>query len=479
MARGKAGPDSADQLTDQRQTVKSGHDDQDRLTRRVQEIREGGGAGAVDMLLEPHLSPDYENTLHARYLQALQVNVAAQRRCAEATQRLREINADAGAHAATTRIAADGDASSTNVLQRHLKLLRLQKQHARLVCLRDEFEALKLARGLSSLRVAVEPNADITTGAVSRPVVDDDVGGGIATLAGLIESLMKGLEIAVVQDQHESERQAAMLESLKAQARPSSTYTVQQRVHALLSTRSELTAWVEEALEKCQDDLDGRSQSVEPVNGKGSGFDEVEMERKTDEEYERYLDARKRLLSAVTVLRTEVSEPDLHAEGPESSKPRKTDINMQPPSLDFDHTLGSIEKNLLPAMQQQNITQRHSALAEVQLKNENERVVKVIDRLSDESQLLQAYPMLAHSGRFQHASSVFGNKLRDDSVEQDQITQRIDPWLFSAEAADVAAAAGIEKQVKHAKEAIESVSRILTELGLLMEATQESLTFAR
>lgn len=470
MPRGKAGP-ALDNGHADRQTVKTRKDNRDRLARWVQEIRDG--RGGTDVLLEPQSSFDDDGGLHAEYLQALQANVVAQRRCAEATQRMQEINADAGANA-VPRNAAGGDASSTNVLQRHLKLLRLQKQHGGLVSLKDEVEALRLGRGLSSFRIAVQPDADVPA-AVSGPV-DDETSRRIAKLVGLSDSLMKRLEIAVIQDQREAGRQAAMLESLKEQARPSSTYTVQQRVHALSSTRSELTAWLEESLEKCQDEIDGGSRGLEPANGKAIGFDEAEMERKTDEEYERYLDARKRLLSAVSALKTEIPDPELQAECHESKAGEGN--TTQPPSLDFSHTLGFIEKSLLPTMQQHNITQQHLALAEEQLANEKESAIKVIERLSDESQLLQAFPMLAHSGRFQHASSVFGSsKPRDQSVEQDEMTQRIEPWLFSAEAADVAAASGIEKLVKQGKDAIESVSRSLTELRLLMEANQESSTF--
>ncbi|KEF57310.1 uncharacterized protein A1O9_05227 [Exophiala aquamarina CBS 119918] len=457
------------------QTAKTRKDNQDSLARRVQEIRDYGARG-FDVLPEPQSEED--GGLHAEYLKAFQANAVAQRRCAEAMQRIQEVKADADGNA-TARNAASGRASSTSVLQRHLKLLRLQKQHGELVCLRDEIEALKLARGLSSLRIAVDADADTDVpGVVASQPVGDDTGGTIPRLEGLVENLMKGMEIAVVQAQREAGRQATALDGLKAQSRPFSTHTAQQQVSALSSTRSELTAWLEESLEKCQDDIDGDPRCVEHASGQRVAFDEVEMEQKTDEEYERYLEARKRLLLAVSALKTEVSGAGLQAEGHESEAgARDMDTNTRPPRLAETHMVGSIEKRLLPAMQQHNITQHHLGLAEEQLRTETESIVKVIERLSDESQLLQAYPMLAHSGRFQHASSVLGSKPRDENVEQDRIAQLIEPWLFSAEAADVAAASGIEKHLKQGKEAIGSVARRMTELGLLIEASHENSTF--
>ena len=442
------------------EVARARRDIKDYLARRVHEIREGG----VEDLLEPRLEG-----VHGEYLQALRANVVAEGRCAEALQRVQQLNLDANT------VNASSDTNSTTLLQRHLDLTRLQKQHGGLVDLKDEFEAFKLSRGFSSLRIGVEVDVPAI---ISEPMDDDDGGGGggqITKLADLVQRQVKALEIAVVQDQHEATRQAAILENLKAEARPSSTYTTQQRVHALSSTRSEVTAWLEESLEKCQDDVDG-SRGLEQANEQGVGFDDVEMERKTDEEYERYLEARKRLLSAVSTLKTELSERSSEIEGHESKNEERDTPKQRKP--DISHILGFIEKSLLPTMQQHNITQHHSALAEEQLGKETSSVVRVIDRLSDESQLLQAFPMLAHSGRFQQASSVFGNKSTDPSVAQDEITQHIEPWLFAAEAADIAAATGIEKQVKQGKEAIESVSRSLTELRLLMEANDSS-TFVR
>ena len=205
-------------------------------------------------------------------------------------------------------------------------------------------------------------------------------------------------------------------------------------------------------------------------------MDHAGIERKTDEEYDRYLEARKRLLSAVAALNSSLPE-----HGPEvevlQRKNEQGDA-IQQRKMESGHTLKFIEQNLLPSMQQHYMTQKHLALAEEQLANETSSVLRVIERLGDESQLLEAFPMLAHSGRFQHASSVFGHKPNEKPVIHNEITQRIEPWLFSAEAADIAAASAINKQVNKGKEATESVSRSITELRLMVEANDDA-TFER
>jgi len=50
------------------------------------------------------------------------------------------------------------------------------------------------------------------------------------------------------------------------------------------------------------------------------------------------------------------------------------------------------------------------------------------------------------------------------------VLSRIQPWLFAAEAADVASTAGIETHVNQGLQAMDSVSRSLAELRLLREA---------
>lgn len=423
-------------------------DDDGYLLQQMKKIR----GASCEILLDTQLEG-----VRGEYLEAFRAKIAAERRCAEGLQRVQQL-AEGGYNGFKTSLEVE----STSLLQRHLHLVQLQKQHSGLVELKDELEALKLSRSSSKFEVDVEQQVP--------DVISETVDYGSNHITGLVDFVqtrVNALEIALVRDQHEAERQAAILKKLRSHSKPSSQYTSHQRLSALLATRSELTAWLEESLEKCQEDTSD-SPDQEKVNGQGSTLDDAEIERKTDQEYERYLEARKRVLLAVSALKREV--PELDMENKVLHLNTDQSIPIAPRRLDSSQALTLIEQNLLSAMTQQAMTHKHSALSEEQLAAETSNVVRVIERLSDESQLLQAFPLLANSGRFQHASSVFGNRPNETSVPEDEITQHIEPWLFSAEAADIAAESAINKQVNRGKEATASVSRSLTELRLLLES---------
>lgn len=432
--------------------TKAKRDVEDYLARPAIDHRDGRSEDQRELQLEG---------IRGEYLKAVAANIAAEQRCAEALQQVQQSVADANCNSNISL-----EAKSPSLLQKHLQLVRLQKQHGGLVLLKDELEALKLSRVFWRIEAAV----DQTTPDVFSESVGSG-GGQTSRHADFVQNRVKALEIALIQAEHEASRQAAMLEKLKSQSRPPSTYTPQQRMSALSFTRSELTTWLEESLEKCQDAVDD-SPSREKVNDQGAGLDHAGIERKTDEEYDRYLEARKRLLSAVAALNSRL--PEHRPEVEVLRRKNEQGDTVQQRKMESGHTLNFVEQNLLPSMQQHYMTQKYLALAEEQLANETSSVLRVIERLSDESQLLEAFPMLAHSGRFQHASSVFGNKPSEKPVIQNEITQRIEPWLFSAEAADIAAASAINKQVNKGKEAIESVSRSLTELRLMVEANDDA-----
>ena len=392
--------------------------------------------------------------LHGEYLKAAKANEDAKRRHAEALRQAQQ--SDIISKPEQNLQLGDG---SSDLLDKHLELLRRQKQHGRLVSLRDEFEALRLSYRLSNLEIKRE------LGLIPRETTDH--AGQIASLADAAHQKLKVLEIAVIQAQHRANRQKAALDNLKEQSGNITTYAPHQRLAAILATRSQLTAWIEESLEKCQDD-----GSVDlGVSTAPAHSDEHEMNHKIDEQYEEYLDARHRVLVAVTALRSELPTID-----PETTLPG-VDLDNQPrvetSQLRMDTILKAIERSLVPAMQQRNVAQTHSQFADEQLANENAGIVRIIDRLSDESQLLQAFPMLSHSGRFQHARAVFGTRSIDETEAQDEVSQHMDPWLFAAEAASVAQEGGIEKSIKQGTLSMESVSRSLTELQLLREAKQD------
>lgn len=391
--------------------------------------------------------------VRGEYLKAVRANEAAKRRYEDALRQARQCGPSTKAEVEPGR-----EASPADLLVQHTELIRAQRQHSTLVVLQDELDALKLSRGMSKLEVG--------SAHLEPPLKCADHGTQITSLGTSIQQQLKSLEIAVIQARQEATRQKNTLDELKVQAESTTTSTAQQRMAAMFATKSKLTAWLEDSLEKVQ--METGSDDQEEVEGQANLNDPTEMELAVDKQYERYLEARRALLSAVAALKTEL--PEMKSGVSKIGPKTKQHHTEEPQQIDTSPVLNVIEKSLLPAKQQHHLTQTYLRFAEEQLANESASVVKIIDRLSDESQLLQAFPMLAHSGRFQHAVSVFGNNSKTEAQVADEVSRGVEPWLFSAEAADVAARSAISKHVDQGTEAMESVSRNLTALQLLREA---------
>ncbi len=386
--------------------------------------------------------------LRTEYLDAVEENRAAH-------QRYEQALAATGDQPRHTKAEDRTDGvDSTTLLERHIELLRLQKQNASLVVLRDELEQLKFKR--EATKVEFLPTM------VEEFDARFEAGQEVPVLEESITRRVKALESEVVRAHHEAGQERAKLEKAKMQTQTRvANSSPNRRLHAILATRQELTTWLEESLEKCQDQQQGELEQIEC----GRRVTEAMIEG----QYQRYLDARKRLIAAVTELRAAL---------PEKSTPKLSSSEWQTEQKTTRHQrsreaaalLNTIEKIVLPKVQNQSVSQAHLVFAGEQIQNELGRTINMLERLGDESQLLQAFPILARSGRFGHAASTFGKQVNaQEAQSKDEISRRMEAWLFAAEAADVAGSGIMEKQLIRGRDATDSVSRSLAELKLLRE----------
>ncbi|KIX05234.1 uncharacterized protein Z518_06106 [Rhinocladiella mackenziei CBS 650.93] len=387
--------------------------------------------------------------LRGEYLKALRANLAARHQydgiASQAESHLPNLSLQ---NSATSKQDLSG------LLDQHVKLLRAQKQHATLVTLKDELEHIKRRRQAAVLDVRPTPEM-----ASTQTNSDTDM----TILADSIIRSVKALERAVVQAHRQENHEKTSLENTKLVASNMTNTTSQLRLHALSTTRRELAAWVEESLEMCQ----GENNEPDHVDMEDAEFNISDSEQKIDHQYNLYLEARQRLLSAVATLKAPLPETSSH--GTLNEK----EVNQLSTNTIFTSEghdlLNKVEKDLLPASQQQRVLQGHLSFADEQLENEISDTINMLDRLRDESQLLQAFPILAQSRRFEHATSTFGKHYVSEVETHDQISKRIGPWLFAADAADIATTGTIATHVEHGKQAMDSVSRSLTVLQLLRE----------
>jgi len=223
-------------------------------------------------------------------------------------------------------------------------------------------------------------------------------------------------------------------------------------------------------------------ESLEMCQGQGAEREVVEHETRDtvtnamiDEEYEQYLNARKRALEAVQSLSKPVQvDSGQHLDGNHESMIRTSSPStMRGHGVEANGLLNAVEKVLLATLQRRDTIQAHHLVATEQIDDEHAKTVNMLDRLADESQLLQAFPILARSGRFQHAASTLGKRPDNDDKTKDEISQRMEPWMFAANAADVALSGALEKALGEGKQAMESVSKSLAELRLLKDASDD------
>ncbi|KAK6367334.1 hypothetical protein LTS17_010260 [Exophiala oligosperma] len=379
-----------------------------------------------DTAQSPLLEGELEK-LNAEYASAIEENQAAQSKYEDALERRRRRS--------QSNKGDDRDSSHNprTLLNRHVELRSLQKRNTSFVVLKDELDKIKSL--LDSAKWKVRPAA-----AQEQLTVPPDARNDISLLEHTLMRHVKALEMAVVQSHLEAKAEKAKLDKARVRAQSDEHgVTPEQRVRAMLTTRRHLTKWLEESLEKCQDNFGEHGGDDKDVQDPGPGQNgEVITDDMIDEQYERYLDARRRIIDAVDNLRAPIP-----FKGGESTE-------QQP-------------------HEEQGKATRQKGLGGSALDDEARATKNMLDRLSDESQLLQAFPILARSGRFEHAASAIGTKseAREDQVGDDEVAQRIKPWLFAAEAAEVALSSNMEKQLGQGTEAMHTVSRSLAELSLL------------
>ncbi|KAK5412233.1 hypothetical protein LTR06_005203 [Exophiala xenobiotica] len=399
--------------------------------------------------------------LRTEYLEAVEENRAAHQRYEQALA----ARGDQQPQHTEAQVRAEG-VDATTLLERHIELLRLQKQNASLVVVRDELDRLKLKREATKLNF-------LPTTAVEDFDARFEAGQDVRVLEESITRRVKALELEVVRAHHEAGNERAKLEKVKMQTQTRiSNASPNRQLHAILATRQELTTWLEESLEKCQDQEEQRESEQVEECGRN-----VITEAMIEGQYQRYLDARERLVAAVTESKAPLPEkptPELRS-SEERQTEQKTRTTRHHGSREAKATLlNTIEKIVLPKLQNQSVSQAHLVFADEQLQNGLGRTINMLDRLGDESQLLQAFPILARSGRFGHAASTFGKQIdAQEPQNKDEISRRMAAWLFAAEAADVAVSGAMERQLGQGRDATDSLSRSLAELKFLKETHRD------
>ncbi|KAI1612663.1 hypothetical protein EDD36DRAFT_464817 [Exophiala viscosa] len=389
--------------------------------------RRGNNVGSSDTMEERKVKSDSApkhddlDGLRAEYLEALEETRAAQRRykiAASTACRAQTGTEEDASHITPTDGGSDAEGPAA-LLARHVELRRLREKHASLVALADGLESAKSSGAVAPF------DAGVPIKSVNVVKTRSEAGKGMAILEDNLARSMQALEMAVVQAHQEAMREKAKVEEVKSRTGAIHP-TAQQHVQSMLATRRVLTAWLEEGLELCQ----GRETHAESETVEYEDRDTV-TDPMIVEEYERYLKARKRVLDAVQALSKPVHvHSGQHLDGShELVAPTASPSMMRGDEVEANGLLNTVEKALLPTLQRQRTAQAHILFATEQIDDEMAKTINTLDRLGDESQLLQAFPILARSGRFQHAASVLGKRAYNEDETKDGISKRMEPWI--------------------------------------------------
>lgn len=359
-----------------------------------------------------------------RYLEALKSSLAARRQYQESLATVNVQVGKIGSQKGTTDRKA-----SARLLDSHLEAARQQKFNHQLNVLQRhlvQLESFSEKLGTFQAHSASQPASTVAAKNVT------DAKNDLAELQRSANDIQRRLEIAVLQAQHRAQQEHNLLEGAKVSQTASSD---QDKVRALCTVRDELTKWIEENLARCA--------SAPPELGYNDTLMPADLPN-VDEQYQKYISIRQRLLAALDILTRPLSsadpavEPQLH-----STKIRR------PMTL-----LPAIESQLQPSIEDSEAITQYQQYAEEQLTTEKEDTLGELHRLRDESQLLEAYPMLAKSSRFQHAAAVFGNK---ETSQKDQVLEQVEAWSFAANAASNAAETAMTANLQSATTTLSKV----------------------
>ena len=383
--------------------------------------------------------PDEVTGLRRRYLEAVKANAQASSQCAQVLK-------------PSGRGSSVSEAPEyTGLLATRLDELAREKQRSKLDII-DHYT-------MELDRVSRAPSAETSDSVRNEDSSVDMVIEG-PDMERLVQEKLRLLEMAVLQARHKANRERLQLQTIKTSAQSAEGSGGGNQLQALNMVRRELTGWLEEILVNCSsEELNGHSDDGEEQESKSTGED-------VRDAYEQYFKAREKL-SSLTGREFRPKSPT--KTGATSTSAEATDAKL-PSQPHVDDELITQEQVAISRETKQSHEQMKQYLANV-VKDEREDAIDLLQRLADESQLIPAYPILAHSGKFDNATRTFGS--RDTAPPPDMVVSRAEAWAFAAEASNDTNNATISKHLEQGHQAMSEVQNNLNDLRFLKDTAEE------
>jgi hypothetical protein len=388
------------------------------------------------------------------YLQALQENAAAKREYNDLVDRLTP--------AARSADASINPENTSSELNDYLALLRERRRYEKLQLFDVHLRELAADNTPEDQQPTSSAHAldGILTGNKYGPTDGENV-----------QALVSKLERAVLKAKAKLAKEQSLLRQLKDRQK-SHAADSRNKMMALGRTRDTLVQWVEEklAITTTADDTN-HEQRYTDTNTAETAQLIAERKMQIREQYAAYVDARRALLDAVSLLSQPTSAlPDSQ---PKKPRPSSNESSLQDwSSIDVFRT---VSEQILPAAKyQKSLALQRSYLAGM-LTKEKTNIKHAFDRLSQESHLLPEYPILARQAKFKHitpstTSGIVGRR----QLNHDAVIEHAQAWAFAADAARSSEDDYVEQRIEHGAEMADTASETLQQVYHLLHQERTS-----
>lgn len=244
---------------------------------------------------------------------------------------------------------------------------------------------------------------------------------------------------------------------------------------ALSRTRDRLIEWIEQQLakgtqgEEVEDKIQSEHHDKVPV-------DVAQRQKKIEEKYEDYLQARRSLVAFMSELNgVAIGAPVAKQKNPSPQENAEVDMMYQEAAL----VLPYLTEHLIPAADaHKSFLQQESHFSHI-LKNETRETAKALDRLASESHLLPDFPLLATQPRFQNiVASLRSENLPRASNEKPeseelQTIDQVRKWASAASAASTARRAAVEERLDYGEKHLGIAQGLVRELQKILGEDHE------
>ncbi|TFB04251.1 hypothetical protein CCMA1212_003597 [Trichoderma ghanense] len=387
------------------------------------------------------------------YVEALQANTAARRQFESLLQKSTPEDTE----------PSKAKASSADLLEERLCLLKLRQKRESLLAVRQSLDLLM--EKPAATREFLDAR-HIFQGSSGAPSAPDDVISSLASDQGPsgadLSDRIQQLEKTVLRAKLLLKQEEQTLRETRARSKNQFDMVSNgARLEALTTTRNELITWMENELGKAS----GGGSRAGKSGSQKSRVDPSKIATHLEaisKKYARYVTLRKTLLELET-QQAQLSQPSHPTLLPPAQLVAGLDRGSSKPPIPTEHLLTPYLRALASISVSQKSAISQKSFFTSALSKQTQDACQVLGRLGEESHLLPAYPMKDSLRRRSGIQTEIASK-----SEQPDISKRIKPWVFAADAAKIALLEYAAETVDIGQVALDNCLDNLREIDLLL-----------